>query len=62
MSDRDSARKPSLERLEDHTVVQRHRSLQWERDHEHYTTNPNRWAYIRNKYLRDFASEFLGKL
>jgi nuclear transport factor 2 (NTF2) superfamily protein len=61
MTDRDSARKASVEHLEDHTAVQNHRSLQWERDHEYYTANPNRWAYIRNKYLREFASEFLGK-
>ena len=56
---RDSNVSPSVELFDIQAVVQN--PSQWEQDHDYYTAYPNRWAYIRNKYLRDFASEFLGK-
>jgi hypothetical protein len=64
MSDHNSAKTQSsstLERFNVQTVVQNQRSQQREREDKYYTAYPNRWAYIRNEYLRDFASEFLGK-
>ena len=36
-------------------------SHQRDRDHEYFVAFPNRWAFIRNMYLRDFALEALGK-
>jgi len=35
-------------------------SRQRDRDHEYFVAFPNRWAFIRNMYLRDFALEALG--
>lgn len=32
-----------------------------EEDHEYYAAYPNRWAFIRKRYIRDFACEFLGE-
>jgi len=32
-----------------------------DRDHEYFVAFPNRWAFIRSKYIRDFALEALGK-
>lgn len=63
MSDTNSRdlEKTSEDRFEGHTTAVSHHSAQWERDHEYYTAYPNRWAYIRNRYVRDFASELLGQ-
>jgi len=64
MSDHNSAKAQSsstLEHFNVQTIIQDQRSQQREREAKHYTAYPNRWAYIRNEYLRDFASEFLGK-
>jgi len=52
----------TLEHFNVQTVVQNQRSQQWEREAKSHAAYPNRWAYIRNKYLRDFASEFLGTM
>ena len=60
MSDHHSAKTQgstyALEHFNVQTVVQNQRS-----EANYYMAYPNRWAYIRNEYLRDFASELLGK-
>ena len=61
MSDRNSIGKTSIQRLEDKPPVQNLHSPQWGRDKGYYAAYPNRWAFIRNRYLRDFACEFLGE-
>jgi hypothetical protein len=65
MSDHHSAKTQgstyALEHFNVQTVVQNQRSQQWEREAKYHMPYPNRWAYIRNEYLRDFASELLGK-
>lgn len=30
--------------------------------HDYYTKYPNHWAYIRNTYLREAVSEFVGTM
>jgi len=61
MSDRNSFGKTSLQRLQGGPPVQNLHSPQWGRDKEYYAAYPNRWAFIRSRYLRDFACEFLGE-
>ncbi|KAF8323295.1 aquaporin [Clavulina sp. PMI_390] len=54
--------KTSISHMENNTTVLTHHSEQWERDQAYYTAYPNRWAFLRNRYIRDFASEFLGTM
>lgn len=63
MSDTNSGdiEKTSVDHFEGHTTALSQHSAQWERDQEYYVAYPNRWAFVRNKYVRDFASEFLGQ-
>jgi len=61
MSNQTLIEKSPVKRLDSKPVVHNLHPPQWERDNEYHTAYPNRWAFIRYKYLRDFACEFLGK-
>ena len=56
-----STGRASVEHLDHKPTAQNPRVTQWEGNHEYHIAYPNRWAFIRGKYLRDFAMEFFGK-
>jgi hypothetical protein len=58
MSDYNAAEGSSTQRK---SAILDLQSPQSEEDHEYYAAYPNRWAFIRKRYIRDFACEFLGE-